>query len=121
VSFARKNCDLGLFSWVVVVVAIDVTIEVLRKGCDLCVVFVCRRSCCDRSCERDFATFVLYSCVCVLLLLLRSNLRSRFCAKLVIFCVVVVRACVRVFRFLFNANVAIFVLRLRASRFFQDV
>jgi hypothetical protein len=96
VSFARKNCDLGLFSWVVVVVAIDVTIEVLRKGCDLCVVFVCRRSCCDRSCDRDFATFVLYSCVCVLLLLLRSNLRSRFCAKVATFvldycvCVVVV-------------------------------
>jgi hypothetical protein len=30
-------------------------------------------------------------------------------------------ACVRVFRFWFNAKVAIFVLWSRASRFFQDV
>jgi len=82
---------------------IDVTIEVLRKSCDLCVLFVCRRCCCDRSCGRDSAQklrplccILVCVCVCVLLLLLRSNLRSRFCAKVATFvldycvCVVVV-------------------------------
>jgi len=62
--FALRLC-------VFVVVATEVAIEILCKSFDLCVVFVC-----------------------VLLLLLRSNFRSRFCAKLVILCVVVVRACV---------------------------
>ncbi len=85
-------CVRGLFGFV----AIDVTIEVLRKSCDLCVAFVCLRRCCDRSCDRDFVQkFRSLCCIRVLLLLLlRSNLRSRFCAKLVILCVVVVRACV---------------------------
>ncbi len=85
-----------LCSWVVVVVvAIDVTIEVLRKSRDLCVVFVCRRRCSDRSCDRGFAQKLRsLRCVRVSSLLFRPKLRSGFCAKVAIFvlysCVVVI-------------------------------
>jgi uncharacterized membrane protein len=80
-STLRSRCcaKVAIFAFcscVVVVVATEVAIEILRKSCDLCVVFLC---------------------VCVLLLL-RSNLRSRFCAKVATFvldscvCVVVLIA-----------------------------
>ncbi len=73
-----------LCSWVVVVVAIDVTIEVLRKSCDLCVVFVCRRCCCDRSCDRDFAQKLRPSCcilVCVVVVVIAIELTIEILCK----------------------------------------
>lgn len=116
-------CVRGLFGFVV---AIDVTIEVLRKSCDLCVVFVCLRRCCDRSCDRDFVQKFRSLCcirVCVVVVVIAIKLTIEILCKTCDFLCggrACVRACVS-FVFEINAKVAIFVLWSRASRFFQDV